>query len=103
MVRQTIAMAAAESVSPSSPGGSVSGGAGADGAASGGAASGGAASGGPVGIIRIDNVGIAVADLDEAIALYARVFGMTCVHVEENVEQGVREAMLQVGTAPDGG
>ena len=98
MVRQTIAMAAAESVSPSSPGGSVSGGAGADGAASG-----GAASGGPVGIVRIDHVGIAVADLDEAIAFYARVFGMTCVHVEENVEQGVREAMLQVGTAPDGG
>ncbi|HKE63489.1 MAG TPA: methylmalonyl-CoA epimerase [Micromonosporaceae bacterium] len=96
-------MAAAESVSPSSPGGSVSGGAGADGAASGGAASGGAASGGPVGIVRIDHVGIAVADLDEAIAFYARVFGMTCVHVEENVEQGVREAMLQVGTAPDGG
>jgi methylmalonyl-CoA/ethylmalonyl-CoA epimerase len=57
----------------------------------------------PVGITRIDHVGIAVADLDEAIAFYARVFGMTCVHVEENIEQGVREAMLQVGPAPDGG
>ncbi|HEU0241681.1 MAG TPA: methylmalonyl-CoA epimerase [Micromonosporaceae bacterium] len=91
-------MAAAESVSPSSPGASVSVGAGA-----GGAASGGAGAGDPVGIIRIDHVGIAVADLDDAIAFYARVFGMTCVHVEENVEQGVREAMLQVGTAPDGG
>jgi methylmalonyl-CoA/ethylmalonyl-CoA epimerase len=28
---------------------------------------------------------------------------MTCVHVEENEEQGVREAMMQVGPSPDGG
>ena len=55
----------------------------------------------PVGLRRIDHVGIAVADLDEAIAFYARVFGMRCVHMETNEEQGVREAMLQVG--PDGG
>jgi methylmalonyl-CoA/ethylmalonyl-CoA epimerase len=54
-----------------------------------------------VGLRRIDHIGIAVPDLDEAIAFYARVFGMRCVHVEENAEQGVREAMLAVG--PDGG
>jgi methylmalonyl-CoA/ethylmalonyl-CoA epimerase len=54
-----------------------------------------------IGLRRIDHVGIAVADLDEAIAFYGRVFGMRCVHVETNEEQGVREAMLQVG--PDGG
>ncbi len=49
------------------------------------------------GIRRIDHVGIAVADLDEAIAFYERVFGMRCAHTETNEEQGVREAMLAVG------
>lgn len=57
----------------------------------------------PVGILRIDHVGIAVADLDVAIEFYARVFGMRCVHEERNEEQGVREAMLSVGPDPDGG
>ena len=46
---------------------------------------------------RIDHVGIAVPDLDAAIEFYSRVFGMTCVHVETNEEQGVREAMMAVG------
>jgi methylmalonyl-CoA/ethylmalonyl-CoA epimerase len=45
----------------------------------------------------IDHVGIAVSDLDEAVAFYERTFGMRCVHQEVNVEQGVREAMLAVG------
>ncbi len=49
----------------------------------------------------IDHVGIAVPDLDEAIAFYEATFGMRCVHQETNVEQGVREAMLQVGDGPD--
>src|SRR6266511_598755 len=49
------------------------------------------------GLLRIDHVGIAVTDLDEAIGVYERIFGMRCVHVEENAEQGVREAMLAVG------
>jgi methylmalonyl-CoA/ethylmalonyl-CoA epimerase len=56
-----------------------------------------------VGLLRIDHVGVAVADLDEAIAFYERVFGMRCVHVEENTEQGVREAMLAVGPSGEGG
>ena len=51
-------------------------------------------------ITRIDHVGIAVADLDEAIEFYERVFGLRCVHTEVNEAQGVREAMLAVG--PDG-
>ncbi len=50
-----------------------------------------------IGLLRIDHVGVAVADLDEAIDFYERVFGMRCVHVETNEEQGVREAMLAVG------
>jgi methylmalonyl-CoA/ethylmalonyl-CoA epimerase len=53
------------------------------------------------GLLRIDHVGVAVADLDAAIAFYTDVFGMRCVHTETNEEQGVREAMLAVG--PDGG
>ena len=57
----------------------------------------------PIGLLRIDHVGIAVADLDEAIEFYGRVFGMACVHVEENEEQGVREAMMSVGPTPAGG
>jgi methylmalonyl-CoA/ethylmalonyl-CoA epimerase len=53
------------------------------------------------GVLRIDHVGVAVPDLDDAIEFYARVFGMRCVHTEVNLEQGVREAMLAVGDGPD--
>lgn len=48
-------------------------------------------------ILAIDHVGIAVADLDAAIELYTKAYGMTCVHTEVNEEQGVREAMMAVG------
>jgi methylmalonyl-CoA/ethylmalonyl-CoA epimerase len=48
-------------------------------------------------ILRIDHVGLAVPDLDEAIAFYHDTFGLHCVHVETNEDQGVREAMLTVG------
>ena len=47
--------------------------------------------------VCIDHVGIAVRDLDEAIAFYADAFGMTVRHEETNEEQGVREAMVGVG------
>ena len=50
----------------------------------------------------VDHVGIAVADLDEAIEWYARIFGMHVVHEEVNDEMGVREAMLQVGDDASG-
>jgi methylmalonyl-CoA/ethylmalonyl-CoA epimerase len=56
-----------------------------------------------IGLLRIDHVGVAVADLDEAIEFYTRVFGMRCVHVETNENQGVREAMMSVGPSPAGG
>ena len=46
---------------------------------------------------RIDHVGVAVPDLDVAIAFYEGTFGMTCAHVEVNEAQGVREAMMAVG------
>ena len=46
---------------------------------------------------KIDHVGIAVPDLDEALAFYAETFGIQSVHEEVNEEQGVREAMLAVG------
>ena len=54
-----------------------------------------------VGLLRIDHVGIAVADLDKALRFYSETFGLRCVHQETNHEQGVREAMLAVG--PDDG
>jgi len=53
----------------------------------------------PSAVIGIDHVGIAVADLDAAIEMYETAFGMRCVHTEVNEEQGVREAMLEVGTS----
>ena len=46
---------------------------------------------------RIDHVGIAVPDLDDAIAFYRDTFGVVSVHEEVNEDQGVREAMLVVG------
>ncbi len=52
-------------------------------------------------ITAVDHVGIAVADLDEAMTWYADTLGLVATHVETNEEQGVREAML---SAPgDGG
>jgi methylmalonyl-CoA/ethylmalonyl-CoA epimerase len=45
----------------------------------------------------IDHVGIAVPDLDQALAFYRDVYGMTVRHEETNEEQGVREAMVGVG------
>ena len=46
---------------------------------------------------RIDHIGVAVPDLDDAIAFYRDNFGVVSVHEEVNTEQGVREAMLAVG------
>jgi len=47
--------------------------------------------------VCIDHVGVAVADLDEAMAFYRDVLGMQVRHEETNHEQGVREAMVGVG------
>ena len=45
-------------------------------------------------VTAVDHVGIAVPDLDAAIAWYAATFGLVATHCETNEEQGVREAML---------
>ena len=48
-------------------------------------------------VTRIDHVGIAVRDLDQAKEFYAKSLGLKSIHEETNEEQGVREAMLAVG------
>lgn len=45
----------------------------------------------------IDHVGIAVADLEEALALYEGTFGMPVSHRETVDEQGVEAVLLDVG------
>lgn len=52
------------------------------------------------GLVGLDHVGLAVADLDRAVDLHTRVLGLRLVHRETNVEQGVHEVML---VAPAGG
>ncbi|MFD1049727.1 VOC family protein, partial [Kibdelosporangium lantanae] len=47
------------------------------------------------GVTAIDHVGIAVPDLDEAIAFYTETFGLVVTVQEVNEDQGVREAMLR--------
>lgn len=45
-------------------------------------------------ILGVDHVGVAVADLDEAVTRYARLLGLVEHHREVNSVQGVVEAML---------
>jgi methylmalonyl-CoA/ethylmalonyl-CoA epimerase len=53
-------------------------------------------------VTAVDHVGIAVADLDAAIAWYHDHLGMIVLHEEVNDDQGIREAMLSVRGAPVG-
>ncbi len=46
---------------------------------------------------RIDHVGLAVADLEEAIDLHVNVYGLPLVHRETVAEQGVEAVLLDVG------
>jgi methylmalonyl-CoA/ethylmalonyl-CoA epimerase len=46
---------------------------------------------------RIDHIGVAVEDLDEALELYARDFDMREQHRETVEEQGVEAVLLEVG------
>jgi methylmalonyl-CoA/ethylmalonyl-CoA epimerase len=45
----------------------------------------------------IDHVGVAVDDLDAALALYEGTFGMPVAHRETVTEQGVEAVLLDVG------
>jgi methylmalonyl-CoA epimerase len=45
----------------------------------------------------IDHVGVAVEDIDAALALYRDALGMPLVHRETVTEQGVDAALLDVG------
>jgi methylmalonyl-CoA/ethylmalonyl-CoA epimerase len=51
---------------------------------------------------RIDHVGIACHDLAATIARYEAIFDLTVTSREVHEDQGVREAMLHVGTGPGG-
>jgi methylmalonyl-CoA/ethylmalonyl-CoA epimerase len=46
-------------------------------------------------VTAVDHVGVAVPDLDEAIAFYRDTMGLRLDHVEVNEEQGVKEAMMR--------
>jgi methylmalonyl-CoA epimerase len=46
---------------------------------------------------RIDHIGVAVTDLDAAIALYEQTYAMELVHRETVTEQGVEAVLLDVG------
>jgi methylmalonyl-CoA/ethylmalonyl-CoA epimerase len=46
---------------------------------------------------RIDHIGVAVDDLDAAIALHETAYGMALVHREVVSEQGVEAVLLDVG------
>ena len=50
-------------------------------------------------ILDIDHVGIAVADLDEAVDRYRRTLGVEPSHRERVEDQGVDEVLFPVGTS----
>lgn len=50
-----------------------------------------------VDITRIDQIAIAVDDLDDALDFYERAFGLTAEYREQIESDGVEEAMLNVG------
>jgi methylmalonyl-CoA/ethylmalonyl-CoA epimerase len=53
-------------------------------------------------LTRLDHVGIACRDLRRAVDMYRETFGLGVLSLEENEEQGVREAMLAVGPSGSG-
>jgi methylmalonyl-CoA/ethylmalonyl-CoA epimerase len=48
-------------------------------------------------LTTIDHVGVAVQDIDSALALYRDALGMPLVHRETVAEQGVDAALLDIG------
>lgn len=47
--------------------------------------------------MKVDHIGIATRQLDEALALWQDALGLSVDHTEEVTEQGVRVAMLAIG------
>ena len=45
----------------------------------------------------VDHVGVAVADIEEAMGFFRRVFGTPAAEVEELEDQGVRACLIEVG------
>ncbi|MGJ5641116.1 methylmalonyl-CoA epimerase [Formosa sp. S-31] len=50
-------------------------------------------------ISHIEHIGIAVENLEEAIAYYEEILGMKCYAIEEVVDQKVKTAFFLVGTS----
>ena len=46
---------------------------------------------------HIEHIGIAVANLESAIAMYENVFGLECYNIEEVPDQRVRTAFIMLG------
>ncbi len=48
-------------------------------------------------IEKLDHIGIAVKDIDEALKFYSDALGLGCTHIEEVAGQNVKIAFLPVG------
>ena len=48
-------------------------------------------------ITHIEHIGIAVSDLENAISIYEKVFGLKCYKIEEVKDQKVRTAFFRLG------
>jgi methylmalonyl-CoA/ethylmalonyl-CoA epimerase len=48
-------------------------------------------------IERIEHIGIAVSNLDEAISFYEKVLNLTCYAIEDVADQKVRTAFFKIG------
>ncbi len=46
---------------------------------------------------HIEHIGIAVTNLENAIAFYEKVFGLKCYNIEEVADQKVRTAFFMIG------
>jgi methylmalonyl-CoA/ethylmalonyl-CoA epimerase len=46
---------------------------------------------------HIEHIGIAVSNLEHAIELYEKVFGLECYNIEEVTDQKVRTAFFKIG------
>jgi methylmalonyl-CoA/ethylmalonyl-CoA epimerase len=53
------------------------------------------------GLLAVDHVGLAVPDLDAAIAFHTDVLGLVLLHREENADADVAEAMLGTAAGED--